>query len=66
MPDADFRFVVAADIPELVAIRRDFTFEDAESASGVEVDPYEAECRAFLERAIGFDTPDDPLVWAPA
>jgi predicted N-acetyltransferase YhbS len=45
----EIRLARRGDIDQLVAMRRDFTFEDYE---GEERPGYEADCRAFLEDAL--------------
>ena len=52
MDHAIIRRATSADGDELVAMRRDFTFEDEESYSDTARPEYEAECREFLVDAI--------------
>lgn len=52
MDHAIIRRATSADVDELVAMRRDFTFEDEESQRDTARPEYEAECREFLIEAI--------------
>lgn len=52
MDHAIIRRANPADVDDLVAMRRDFTFEDGESDRGTARPEYEAECRDFLVEAI--------------
>lgn len=52
MEHAIIRRAALADVDELVAMRRDFTFEDGESQRRTSRPQYEAECREFLTEAI--------------
>ncbi len=52
MPAPLIRPARASDVEELVAMRRDFTYEDGEHDPAKERPGYEAECRAFLERVL--------------
>jgi len=53
MTDAVVRLAEIRDIDELVRMRADFTFEDADAQTQLTNPGYEEECRAFLEDAIG-------------
>lgn len=46
------RRAVLADVDELIAMRRDFTFEDESPQTRTSRPEYEAECREFLVEAI--------------
>jgi predicted N-acetyltransferase YhbS len=50
--DPVIRLAAQSDIPELVEMRRDFTFEDVEPTEHRTRRGYEADCRAFLKDAI--------------
>ena len=52
MTDPLIRRARPGDIDELVAMRRDFTYEDGDHDPGAARPQYDAECKAFLERAL--------------
>ena len=52
MDHAIIRRAAVADVDELVAMRRDFTFEDEASRTRTSRPEFEAECRDFLTDAI--------------
>jgi GNAT superfamily N-acetyltransferase len=49
------RLATTADVDELVAMRREFTFEDADLDPSRERPGFERECRAFLTTALAGD-----------
>jgi predicted N-acetyltransferase YhbS len=55
---ATIRRAASADIDDLVAMRRDFTFEDQAPQRRTSRTQYEAECREFLTEAISAGTWD--------
>lgn len=61
MSEPIIRLAAMADIDQLVATRRDFTFEDVGAGTAVSGSEYEADAREFFRSAIGGHDWD---VWA--